>query len=524
MHDSDITATDIFCGAGGSTTGAEQAGVRVKLAMNHWDRAIETHNTNYPRTSHALADVSCSNPKYFPGSTLLIASPECTNHSLSKGQKRKGQGQGELWEQHAPNPAEERSRCTMWDPLRFAEHHRYEAIILENVVDARYWSMWQPWLLAWKALGYDHEIVYFNSMFAHPTPQSRDRMYIVLWKEKNRRPDLKITPLAYCLKCEGDVKSVQSWKNPLRPYGKYGKSGQYIYRCPRCDTQVTPYYYAAANAINWALPTTRIGARKKPLEEKTLRRIEMGLKKFRGQSPYFVQVNKTTDRVRSVATGVFPTQTAINGLGLVHPFIFSMNHSQQFQGVDLLEEPMRTQTTYDDTSMVTPPFLVVLRSHSSAHGIEDPLATLVAGGEHQAVITPPQPFLLDCIAEYRVRSGTAPLSTLVGAGNHQSIVYPSWLMTYYQNGEMSPIEDAAPTATTKARHALVTGEESGEQEIRVEDCGFRMLDPEEIKRAMAFPDDYILLGNRREKVKLAGNAVTAPVMKELVKRVIASLS
>ncbi len=103
--------------------------------------------------------------------------------------------------------------------------------------------------------------------------------------------------------------------------------------------------------------------------------------------------------------------------------------------------------------------------------------------------------------------------------------YPktSHALTDYNNGEMSPIEDAAPTATTKARHALVTAE-GNEQEIRVENCGFRMLDPEEIKRAMAFPDDYILLGNRREKVKLAGNAVTAPVMKELVKRVISSLS
>lgn len=39
-----LTATDQFCGAGGSTSGAKAAGVEVKMALNHWDLAIETHN------------------------------------------------------------------------------------------------------------------------------------------------------------------------------------------------------------------------------------------------------------------------------------------------------------------------------------------------------------------------------------------------------------------------------------------------------------------------------------------------
>ncbi len=43
----------------------------------------------------------------------------CTNHSVAKGHKRKGQGQLELWEMEEPDlaaEAEERSRCTMWTP------------------------------------------------------------------------------------------------------------------------------------------------------------------------------------------------------------------------------------------------------------------------------------------------------------------------------------------------------------------------------------------------------------------------
>jgi DNA (cytosine-5)-methyltransferase 1 len=45
----------------------------------------------------------------------------------------------------------------------------------------------------------------------------------------------------------------------------------------------------------------------------------------------------------------------------------------------------------------------------------------------------------------------------------------------------------------------------------------------EIQAAMAFPTDYILTGTRREQVKQLGNALTPPVMKLLMERVIASL-
>ncbi len=243
MTETGITATDMFCGAGGMTTGATLAGVDVQLAINHWPRAIETHNTNYPRTTHVLTDLHKANPRRFRRTQALLAAPECTNHSIAKGHKRKEQGQLELWETEEPElaaEAEERSRCTMWTPLDWAECHDYQIILLENVVDAYLWRPFQAWLQAWKSLDYEFELVYFNSMHAHPTPQSRDRMYFVGWKHGIRRPNLKITPLAYCATCERDVESVQSWKNPNRRYGKYRQ--QYVYRCPRCASEVTPYY------------------------------------------------------------------------------------------------------------------------------------------------------------------------------------------------------------------------------------------------------------------------------------------
>ena len=43
-----ITVTDQFCGAGGSSIGATKAGAELRLALNHWQLAIDTHNTNFP--------------------------------------------------------------------------------------------------------------------------------------------------------------------------------------------------------------------------------------------------------------------------------------------------------------------------------------------------------------------------------------------------------------------------------------------------------------------------------------------
>jgi DNA (cytosine-5)-methyltransferase 1 len=461
----DITCTDMFCGAGGSTTGATLAGATVKLAINHWARAVETHNRNYPNTLHALTDLHTASPKRFPRTTILMASPECTAHSLAKGISRYPQpGEpGTLWERGKPDqygidwyedPAlnavmEERSRCTMWTPLDWAEYHDYEAIILENVVDAHLWRPFHAWLQAWHSLGYAFELVYLNSMHAHPTPQSRDRMYFVAWKRGNRKPHLKITPSAYCQTCEKNVSAVQYWKNPERRYGKYKQ--QYLYACPLCAAEVTPYYYAAMNAIDWSIPAPRIGDRAKPLREKTVQRIKYGLEKFSRE-----------------------------------PFLLNLNHPE-VRPASVIKQPFPTQTAYDSMGIAVPPFI------------------------------------MDHLGEYRPRPITGPFSTICAEGLHQSLITPpAWLMSYYNNGQLVPVSQTVPTVTTLDRCALVTGTDT--DPIAVEDCGFRMLVPDEIKAAMAFPPDYIITGTRREQVKQLGNAVTPPAMKLLMQRVLASLA
>lgn len=508
-----LTLTDLFCGAGGSSTGAIAVpGVSVRIASNHWDLAVETHNTNHPDADHLCADLSQIDPRRFPRTDILWASPECTNHSVAKGRKRTG-AQPDLFGEVLPDAAAERSRATMWDVPRFAEAHRYSAVIVENVVDAWHWEPFRAWLMAMDCLGYDNQPVFLNSMhaqgFGQGAPQSRDRMYVVFWRKDNRRPDLdRVTrPPAECPTC-GPVRAMQVWKRADRaPWGRY--RAQYVYRCPsvKCRNQILePAFRPAADIIDWTHLGQRIGDRSKPLAAKTLARIQAGIERY--WAPLLVPVEG--------------------------------RDGKQAAPVD---QPARTMTTRNETGMA---FLTVMRGQSGNHPAEQPISTVSSGGIHHGLC---QPF----IAELRGggskhRPVSEPLATLTASGTHHGLV-----TTYYGNGGVVPAAEALPTCTTVERHALLmrnntargnpaqlvnpvseyarTITTAGHQSlltadrptIDVDDVLFRMLEPREIARAMDFPSDYTILGNRREQVRMAGNAVTPPAARDLVGVVAESL-
>ncbi|HRJ75348.1 MAG TPA: DNA cytosine methyltransferase [Anaerolineales bacterium] len=87
------------------------------------------------------------------------------------------------------------------------------------------------------------------------------------------------------------------------------------------------------------------------------------------------------------------------------------------------------------------------------------------------------------------------------------------------------------TITTQDHHALIEAKAFLERaslvqyldSLKVEDLYYRMLQPKEIGKAMAFRENHIVLGNSKEQTKQYGNAVTPPVMKMLMQRCIASL-
>lgn len=494
MKSSYLTVTDQFCGAGGSSIGAAAAGVELRLALNHWKLAIETHASNFPNAIHDCTDVSACDPRRYPSTDILITSPECTNHTVAKGQRR-ATTQINLFDNKAPDPAAERSRATMWDVPRFAEYHRYNAIVVENVVDARWWTPWDAWLHAMHLLGYEHQIVYFNSMFAPPTPQSRDRMYVVFWRKGNKRPDLEFRPPAHCAHCSKTIEAVQSWKKPHQPWGRY--SAQYIYRCPDCKQEVKPFYNPAANAIDWTLPAPRIGDRSRPLTDKTRARIQAGLNKY---ANHFLVDVIHTPRGDNNAYMIFPA-----------------------------DGPMRTQLGQISHALVTQPptnnALLVHLSHGSKDGGNDDSRVRPASYPMPTQTTRQDVALLIPYYNTGVAKPTSePVPTVTTTDRHALVVPPPFILGYYTReaniqAAVSSTDDPMPTQSTQPRHYLV----QPTAPPTVDDCGFRMLKPHEIKTAMAFPNDYIVLGTGREQVRQYGNAVTPPVMQMLMERVTKTL-
>lgn len=541
-----LTLTDLFCGAGGSSTGAIQVpGVTARAASNHWQLAVDTHNTNHPDADHICADLSQIDPRYFPTTDILWASPECTNHSIARGKKRAQDGMGpDLFGQGLPKEAAQRSRATMWDVPRFAETHRYQAVIVENVVDAANWTPFKAWLLSMDSLGYDHQVVYLNSMHAWAlgpaAPQSRDRMYVVFWRKGSGKPDLEHMqrPPAVCPE-HGRVAAMQSFKNPDRRWGRY--RAQYVYRCPNVGCRnriVEPDWVPAASVIDWTDLGTRIGDRARPLAEKTLRRIQAGIDRYWGQAQ-LVPVEGREGKTAQPVSGPVRTQTTRNETGLLVPLVVNNVSGADGSRSSTAREPLPTMVAGGlHASLLSPPMMHLEAAgntydaadpHHPAHGRgngyyrvwdgAEPLRTMHTTAS-KGVAFPP------FIAELRggssdARAVTDPLATVTASGNHHGLVTADYGEVTREDVFLGRWERWEPKPVSQERNRSIT---EPVPSIPVEDCSFRMLTPHEIQQAMAFPGEYQLLGNKREKVRMAGNAVTPPAARDLVGAVAASLN
>ncbi len=507
-----LTVTDLFCGAGGSGLGATAVpGVELVMAANHSPRAIETHAANFPECAHDCADISQVEPRRYRRTNILWASPECTNHSVAKGHKRRPDTPS-LFDEPVPDHVAERSRATMWDVPRFAEAHRYDAVIVENVVDAAAWPPFRAWLMAMDSYGYDHHIVYLNSMHAPAitaprAPQSRDRMYVVFWRKGNPAPDLEPRPPGWCASCDREVQTRQAFKTrskswPSARWGRY--RAQYLYVCatPGCGRPVEPYALPAASAIDWATPGERIADRAKPLSDKTLARIQAGLTRY--GTPQLVPSGGTWNEDAHPVSMPFRARTTRENEGLIVPV-----EGRPGNTAAPVSAPMRTQTTRHESALVVPYYSTA----GTAHPADRPIGTLTTLDRYG----------LAFIAELRGGGSTArdirqPPATVTANGNHHMLVRHN---TARDDGYLStPVDQPMRTLTTAGHQSLVGWTDTPPQ---VQDCTFRMLTVPEIQAAMAFTPDYIVTGNKRERVKQLGNGVTPPAAEFLVRAVARSL-
>lgn len=450
---------DLFCGAGGTSTGAlraaREAGLRPRLtAVNHWPRAIETHAANHPDARHLCTSIDAIDPRslFKLGELdLLLASPECMHHSVARGGR----------------PVNDQSRATAWCVTRWAEALQPGVILVENVPEFLDWApigtngrplksqrgaVFQGWVAALRALGYtvDWRIL-CAADYGDPTTRRRLFVQAVRGRRKIRWPE--------------------------RTHGPHGADDFF---------PVQPYR-TAREIINWKHASRSIfDPDRRPLSPNTLRRIEIGLRRY-GLGAFLVP-QQSRHETRSVDAPLPTVVGSSTGEGLVEPFLVTVSHGGgDKRRVHDLEKPVKTLTATGNLGI---PYLVKLRGTSREQ-----------------------------IEKHSSQSVDGPLPTITAGGGHVGLCEPFLTPFYGSSGAVS-VDEPLDTVTCKDRFGLVQPRLLINEEEYLLDVHFRMLQPDELSRAQGFPDDYRFTGTKTEITKQIGNAVPCGLARALVSAVI----
>lgn len=534
---------DLFCGAGGTTTGVEQASIngdkcaKVIACVNHDPNAILSHAANHPDTLHFTEDIRTLNlapllehvemkKREHPDAYVVLwASLECTNFSRAKG------GQ----------PRDADSRTLAEHLFRYIETLRPDYIQIENVEEFMSWGEldeegkplskdqgrdYQRWICQVQKYGYDYDYRILNAAdFGAYT--SRKRFF-----GQFARLGLPMSfPVPTFAKIGGD--------DPL-----FGE----VYKKWRPVREV----------LDLNDEGTSIFARKKPLCEKTLERIYAGLVKFvaggkKKHESWILKYNSMNRQKHHNAPSIeepCPTVAVQNRLGLV-----KLNFlSKQFSGDPMskaqsIERPAGAVTCIDHHAFVTAYF-----GNGYNSSIEEPNPTITTKERHAIVsidLNEPMPDVpLDKVKimsrqfianEY---SGGGQISSLEDVSpailttpKQKMVTAEQYLMNPQYKSEGGSLDNPCFTliarmdkmppyliTTEQGDLAIVIGKEDTPMTCKIKefmamygiiDIKMRMLNIGELKRIMGFPADYVLYGTQAEQKKFIGNAVEVNMSKVL---------
>ena len=421
-----VLVADLFCGAGGSSSGARRAleslGFQMNLvAVNHWNIAIETHSRNHPEARHYCQDLNAVKPAVLVPEgklDLLMASPTCTYHSRARGGK----------------PINDQGRMDPWAIVHWCTELRVRRLLVENVPEFVDWGpldlrtgrpikrrrgeYFRAWTAALQGAGFKLDWGVLNAAdFGDAT--TRERFFLM---------------------ARSDGKRVH-WPDPT--HSRAGEAdllghGRHKWR-------------AAREIIDWSIEGKSIFDRKRPLSRKTLARIYAGAVKFRWPAPFLVILRNHMD-AQSVDEPV-PTLCAGGGhIGLVQPFLLNRHGENGSTRAHDLDEPMPTADCRG-AGYLCEPFVANLAhagaDESRCRTIGEPLQTLHAGGGSHALV---EPFIMSGQSGGAPREISDPMPGMTGRLGSVLIA------PYYGHGSgesCSSPELPLPTVTTKARFGLV---------------------------------------------------------------------
>ncbi len=357
-----LEIVDLFCGAGGISEGLMQAGKSLRVpfrltAINHWDRAVETHQKNHPHARHLCQSIEQVDPRVlFPKGylDLMIAAPECVFHSVARGGR----------------PVNDQRRASAWHVLRWAELLHINTILIENVKEFRWWGplgrnnkpikarrgeIYQQFLQTLRSFGYEVEEKILNAA-DYGDATTRERLFIIARKK-------------------GGI---------LWPRASHSKNGE-----------IGEIWTPAADVIDLEDLGESIFNRKKRLTDSTLRRIAIGLVRYGGEAFMSILQNNNVPKPLSSPT---PTITAGGKkVALCTPQQYILGHRQHEEAVvDSIFRPLRSlTTTARDMKVISP--VVLGTDNTNGHGeyvrpIKKPLYTTTSRGQQGVaqgfIITP----------------------------------------------------------------------------------------------------------------------------------------
>lgn len=534
---------DLFCGAGGTSSGVEKAFANgekcaeVIACVNHDPNAIASHAANHPHTLHFTEDIRTlelsplithleNKKRENPGALVVLwASLECTNFSRAKG------GQ----------PRDADSRTLAEHLFRYIEALNPDYIQIENVEEFMCWgeldangkpvskdkgSSYLRWVRHVRQYGYDFDWRILNAA-DYGAYTSRKRFF-----GQFARHGL---PIAF----------------PVQTHAREVEDN--------CLFKVYEKWKPVREVLDLEDEGSSIFEKKKPLCERTLERIYAGLVKFvaggkKHYENYLVRYNTVNpkDTVKSIEDpcGVVTTENRFakvkvnflskqfsgrpedKNISIERPAgsITTVDHHAFITAYygngfnQTIEKPSPTVTTKERFGLVNPKFIVNYRFNNTGSSIEEPAPTICTVGQigvancqfldnqygngtpsevdspsPSVVATPKQnlvsaQYLMN--PQYQSDGGSIekPCFTLIARMDKM----PPYLISTEKGIGIAIYEDDSPMTKKVKEFMAMYG---------IIDIKMRMLKITELKRIMGFPEDYTLIGTQAEQKKFIGNAV-----------------
>lgn len=528
---------DLFCGAGGTSTGVENARyadeqcAKVVACVNHDANAIASHAANHPDALHFTEDIRTLElsplvahvermKKIYPDAYVVLwASLECTNFSKAKG------GQ----------PRNADSRTLAEHLFRYIESIDPDYIQIENVEEFMSWGdmdekghpisknkgrCYEKWKRNVKRYGYDFDWRILNAA-DYGAYTTRKRFFGIFAK---RGLPIVFPEPTHCKDGKNDMFGrLEKWK-PVKEVLDFSDEGESIF------------------------------CRKKPLAEKTLERIYAGLIKFvaGGKEAFIVKYNSMSRTGKYQAPSVdepCPVVATQGRLALAKVNFLSKQFSGHPDSKNIsVEGPSGTITCKDHHAFVSAYY-----GNGHNHSVELPAPT-VTTKDRLALVN--SVFIDNQYGTGKPTSINQPVGTVTTVPKFNMVSCKPWIMNTAFSNIGSSIEQPSQTITANRKwHYLMNPQfasaggsvnnpcftliarmdkmppylveveggigiqvtpDDSPMTIKIKefmalygiiDIKMRMLRIAELKKIMGFPEDYVLIGPQSDQKKFIGNAV-----------------